>query len=65
MARAFALDGRHHAGGALEVEKSLLKLRIDDIAIRDDDHRREELLVLGVVQVGEEVRRPSDGVGFA
>ena len=41
------------------------KLRVDHVAVGDHQHGVEELLVLRVVQVGQEVRRPGDGVGLA
>ena len=58
-------DDLDHALRALEVEERLLQLRVDDVAVGDDQHRVEHLLVVGVVQLGEEVRRPGDGVGLA
>jgi hypothetical protein len=65
LAAFLALDGRDDAGRALEVEERLLELRVDDVAVGHHQHRVEDLLVLGVVQLGEEVRRPGDGVGLA
>ena len=65
LAAVLARDGRHHAAGALEVEEGFLKLRVDDGAVGDDQHGIEDLLVLRVVQLGEEVRGPGDGVGLA
>ena len=65
LAAAFALDRGDHAGGALEVEERLLQLRVDHVAVGDDQHGIEDLLVLRVVQLGKEVRRPGDGVGLA
>ena len=65
LAAVVALDGRHHAGRALEVEERLLQLRVDHVAVGDHQHGVEHLLVLRVVQLGEKVRRPRDGVGLA
>ena len=65
LAAALALDRRDHAGRALEVEDRLLQLRVDHVAVGDHQHRVEQLLVLRVVQVGQEVRRPRDGVRLA
>jgi hypothetical protein len=63
---AFLLgDVRHHAGGALEIKQGILKLRIDDVAVRHHQHAVEDLLVARVVQLGEEMRGPRDGVGLA
>ena len=59
------LDGRHHARGALKVKQRLLQLRVDDIAVRNHQHGVEHLAVLGVVQLGQEVRRPGNRVGLA
>ena len=65
LAAALALDRRHHAGRALEVEERLLQLGVDHVAVGDHQHGVEQLLVLRVVQVGQEVRRPGDGVRLA
>ena len=65
LAGALGLDGGDHAGGALEVEQRVLKLGIDHVAVGDDDDGGEQLLVLGVVQVGEEMRGPCNRVGLA
>ena len=61
---AVALDGGYDTGGALEAKDGFLQLSVDDIAVGHDQHRVEHLLVRGVVQVGQEVSRPGDGVGF-
>ena len=58
-------DRGHHAAGALEVEQRLLQLGIDDVAVGDHQHGVEDLLVPGVMQLGQEVCRPGDGVGLA
>jgi hypothetical protein len=60
-----ALDGGHHAGGALEVEDGFLQLAVEHVAVGHHQHAVEHLAVLGVVQVGEEMRGPGDGVGLA
>ena len=65
LAAVLVGDRRHHAAGALEVEERLLQLRVDHVAVGDHQHGVEDLLVLCVVQLGQEVRRPGDGVGLA
>jgi hypothetical protein len=65
LAAVFIIDGGNHARGALEVEDRFLKLGIEHIAVGDHQHAVKELLMLGVVQVGEEVGRPGNRVGFA
>jgi hypothetical protein len=47
---AFLLGNiRHHAGGALEIEQRILKLRIDDVAVGHHQHAVEDLLAACVV----------------
>ena len=46
-------------------KRGFLQLVIDDGAVRDDQDRVEDLLVLCVVEVGEEVGGPGYRVGFA
>ena len=65
LAAAFALDGDDDALRAFEVEERILQLPVDHVAVGNDDDRREQLLVLGVVKVGEEMRGPGDRIGFA
>ena len=65
LAAVVALDRGDHAGRPLEVEDRFLKLRVDHVAVGDDEHGVEHLLVLRVVQLGEEVGRPRDGVRLA
>ena len=65
LAAAVALDGDDDALRAFERRERVLQLPVDHIAVGHDDDRREELLVLGVVKVGEEMRRPGDRIGFA
>ncbi|MNS11095.1 hypothetical protein D3C72_426270 [compost metagenome] len=62
---ALALDRLDHARHALEIEQGFLELGVDDVAVGHDDDAAEQLVVVGVVQFGQEVRRPGDGVGFA
>ena len=62
---ALALDRGDDAGRALEAEDRFLQLGVDHVAVGHHEHRVEHLLVLRVMQVGEEVRRPGDGVGLA
>src|ERR1035441_8837806 len=65
LAAVVAGDGGHHAAGALEIEERLLELRVDDRAVRDHQDRIEDLFGLGIVQLGEEVGGPGNGVGLA
>ena len=58
-------DGSDHANGALKVEQRFLKLRVDHVAVGDHQHGIEHLSVVGIVQLGQKVRRPCDGIGFA
>ena len=53
-------DAGHHARGALEVKDGLLQLRVQHVAVRDDQDAVEQLLVLGIVQVGQEVGGPGN-----
>ncbi len=62
LAAVLSGDGGDDAGGALEVEDGFLELGVDDVAVGDDEHRVEDLLVVGVVQLREEVGGPRDGV---
>ena len=59
------VDLLHHAVLVFELIDRVLKLLIKDQAIRDDDDRIENLLVLVVVQTREMVREPGDGIGLA
>ena len=65
FAGAFALDRRHHAGGALEVENRFLQLAIQHVAVRYHQHRIEQLFMVGIVQIGQKMRRPGNRIGFA
>ena len=58
-------DRRDDARRALEVEDGILQLRVDDVAVGDDEDRVERLLLRRVAQVGQEMRRPRDGVRLA
>lgn len=65
LGTALTADRRDHARGPFEPEQRVLKLGVNDIAIRHDDHGGEQLVVGVIMEVGEEVRRPCDRVGFA
>ena len=54
LACPFAGDGGDHALGALEPLNRLAQLPVEHRAVGDDDHRIEQLLVPGIMQVGEE-----------
>ncbi|MNL39388.1 hypothetical protein D3C87_1616650 [compost metagenome] len=56
LGAAVVLDRLDYAGDTLEIEQGFLKLRIDDVAVRHDDDAAEQLAVLGVVQLGQEMR---------
>ena len=43
----------------------ILQLLVDHIAVADNDDRIENLLVLGIMQVREEMRRPRNRVRLA
>ena len=59
------VDLHHDATGVLELVDGLLKLAVEDDAVGDDDDLVEDLGVGGVVEVGEPVGGPGDGVGLA
>ena len=65
LAGVAALDRLDHAGDALEVEDGILQLGVQHVAVAHDQHAGEHLVVLGVVQVREEVRRPGNRIGLA
>ena len=65
LAAVLAGNGGHHAGSALEVEDGFLQLRVQHVAVADHQHAVEQLAVLYIVQVGQKVRAPRDGVGLA
>ncbi|MDP2823093.1 MAG: hypothetical protein Q8O52_10520 [Sulfuritalea sp.] len=65
LAAVLVGDRGDHAAGALKVEQRFLKLRVDDVAVGDHQHGVEDLLVPRIVQLGEKVRGPRDGVGLA
>ncbi len=60
-----AVDAPDDAIGVLELVDGVLKLVIEHGAVGDHDDRVEHLLALLVVQRGELVRGPGDGVGLA
>ena len=65
LAAVFIGDGGHHTFFAFKGFEGFLKLGVDHVAITHHQHRIEHLLVLGVVEFGEEVGGPGDGIGFA
>jgi len=65
LAARASLDRGDDSGLALEVEKRVMKLRVDHIAVRDDEDAVEEFAVFGVVQLGEEMGRPRNRVSLA
>ena len=65
LAALLGADGRHDAGRPLEVEDGFLQLGVQDIPIGHHQDAAEQLLVLVVMQVGQEVGRPGDGIGLA
>ncbi len=62
---ALVLMAGHHAGGALEVKQGFLQLGVDHVAVGHHQHGVEHLLGLGIVQLGQKVRRPGNRIGFA
>ncbi len=64
LLRAFG-DGLHHACGLLEGKDGASQLPIEDAAVGDDHNRVEDGLVVLVVQDGELMRQPGDGVALA
>jgi len=58
-------DDGHHTRRALEVEDRFLELGTEQGAIRDHQHDVEDLVVRRVVQIGEEMGGPGNGVGLA
>ena len=65
LAAPFALDRRDHAGRSFKVEDRFLQLRVDHVAVGHHQDGIEQLLVLRIVQVGQEVGGPRDRVGLA
>lgn len=55
LATTLAGDGCNHTFRALELEQRFLQLRVDHVAVRHHNHAGEDLLVILVMQVGEEV----------
>ena len=65
LAAVIGRDGGDHALGAFKVKDGFLQLVIEHVAVGDHQHGIEQLVVVLVVQVGEEMRGPGDGVGLA
>ena len=59
------VDLHHYATGVLELVDRFLKLVVEDDAVGDHDHLVEDLGVGGVMEVGQPVGGPGDGVGLA
>ena len=59
------VDLLDHAGLVLELVDGRLQLLIEHAPVGDDDDRVKDLLVLGVVQAGQPVREPGNGVRLA
>ena len=62
--RAF-IDLLHHAALVLELIDSVLKLLIEHHAVSDDDYAIENALARGIVQRGQTVRQPANGVALS
>ena len=56
LGSALVRDRGHHAGIALEVEDRLAQLRVKHVAVGHHQHAVEHLLLVRIVQVGQEVR---------
>ena len=55
----------HHARHMVKLVDGVLQLAVQHPAVGDDDDRLEDLLVVVIVQAGEPVGKPGDGVGLA
>ena len=64
LVRAF-VDLLHHPALVLELVDGVLELAVEHDAIRDHDHAVEDAGVPGIVQRGQTVREPGDGVALA
>jgi hypothetical protein len=64
LARALTFDRRHHPRGTLEVEDGLLQLLVDNVAVAHHQDGVEDLLLMRVMQVRVEVRRPGNRFGL-
>ena len=60
-----AFDGGHDSFGAFKILDGLAKLPVDHVPVRNDNHRIENLFVVGIVQVAQEVGRPGDRLCLA
>ena len=58
-------DGLNDTVLVLELADGGLQLRVQHAAVRHHDDRIKDFLALGVVQVGQAVRRPGNAVGLA
>ena len=65
LAAGFTVDLLDHTLGMLELVDGVLQLLIQHGAVGNHDHRVEEALAGLVVQRGQLMGRPGDGVGFA
>lgn len=62
---AVFVDFLDHAGLVFELADGFLQLTVEHLAVGNDDDRVEDLFVLVVVQVGQPVCCPGNGVRFA
>ena len=62
LAADIAFNPRHDAGCAFEAKDRLLQLTVDHIAVRDYQDGIEDFLVVGIMQIREEVRRPCNRI---
>ena len=58
------IDGYHGTQGVVKAGNGLLKLCIQHRAVGHDDHRVENGLVVIIVQAGESVGSPGNGIGL-
>ena len=62
LAADIAFNPRHDAGCAFEAKDRLPQLTVDHIAVRDYQDGIEDFLVVGIMQIREEVRRPCNRI---
>ncbi len=59
------VDGLDHPLGVFDLVDGILKLPVQHPPVGDDDHAVKDLLILGIMQAGQPVRKPGDAVGLA
>lgn len=64
LALVLAGDRRDRPSRALKAEDGSPELGIKHVAVGHDQHGVEQFFMFGVVEIGQEVGGPSDGIGF-